>query len=264
MPRCIWGIVWRLWRRLALLWPSLWQTGLVVLLFLPLAIFVSEITNWLIPYVPTLGLNLEKQLGAMDIEKVIIAACFFPAVGEELLFRGFIGRGLVGRYGRVAGVLITSAIFGAIHLEPLQAIGAFFIGIVLHYVYLTTKSLFVPIMLHFLNNFLAVVAMRYAETVPIPGISAAGEGGEVIHTPVGILLTSVALLGILCVLFYQTRSSWRTPDGHPWRIAYPTAEMPADSKLSIQSEGPRAMPLTCAIVFFCLLGCLLHLAIHSS
>src|SRR5207247_6579582 len=74
------------------------------------------------------------------------------AVNEELFCRGFLGRGLVGRYGVVLGVLITSAIFGLIHGNVPQGIWAFVLGCSLHLAYLATRSLWVPMLLHFLNN----------------------------------------------------------------------------------------------------------------
>lgn len=79
------------------------------------------------------------------------------AVNEELFCRGFLGRGLVGRYGIVWGVLITSIVFGSIHLNLPQGIWACVLGVFLHLAYLATRSLWVPILLHFVNNALAVL-----------------------------------------------------------------------------------------------------------
>ncbi len=77
------------------------------------------------------------------------------AVGEELFCRGFLGRGLVGRYGFVKGILLTSMFFGILHLDPPHVLATFVMGMVLHFVYLMTRSLWMPMLLHFLNNSLA-------------------------------------------------------------------------------------------------------------
>src|SRR5207244_1470775 len=88
----------------------------------------------------------------------ILIIGFGPAIGEELWCRGFLGRGLVGNYGPVAGAFLTSFLFGLIHIEPRQAMVAMLMGLVLHYTYLMTRSLLVPMLLHLLNNSLAVTA----------------------------------------------------------------------------------------------------------
>ena len=79
------------------------------------------------------------------------------AVNEELFCRGFLGRGLVGRYGILIGVLVTSVIFGVIHLNLPQGIWACILGCFLHLAYLATRSLWAPMLLHFVNNAIAVL-----------------------------------------------------------------------------------------------------------
>ena len=80
-----------------------------------------------------------------------------PGIGEELFCRGFLGRGLSGRFGLAGGILLTSFFFGAIHVAPQQAIGAGLLGIVLHLSYVTTRSILAPMMMHMLNNGLIVL-----------------------------------------------------------------------------------------------------------
>ena len=87
---------------------------------------------------------------------VIIFGALFPALGEELLFRGYIGRGLVARWGMGKGVLLTSLLFGAVHIHPLHAVVAAFLGVILHALYLWTRSLIVPMLLHGINNYAAI------------------------------------------------------------------------------------------------------------
>src|SRR5262249_25780361 len=65
--------------------------------------------------------------------------------------------GLVGRHGALIGVLLASAIFGAIHLNLPQGLWAFVMGCCLHLAYLATRSLWVPVLLHFINNAAAVI-----------------------------------------------------------------------------------------------------------
>ena len=74
------------------------------------------------------------------------------SVLEEILFRGIIQESSTMRWGAFRGILITSLIFGAIHIIPQQAVNAFFLALVIGYVYHVTGSLMPVIILHALNN----------------------------------------------------------------------------------------------------------------
>src|SRR5207253_10760140 len=65
--------------------------------------------------------------------------------------------------GIIPGILLTSFFFGAIHIDPHQGAMAMLLGIFLHYVYLTTRSLWMPMLLHFLVNSFSVTADKRSE-----------------------------------------------------------------------------------------------------
>lgn len=76
-----------------------------------------------------------------------------PGVVEELWCRGFLGRGLVGRYGWPLGIALTSLFFGMLHMFPIwYVIVTGTMGVGLHLIYLATKSLWASMLLHALNN----------------------------------------------------------------------------------------------------------------
>jgi membrane protease YdiL (CAAX protease family) len=138
----------------------------------------------------------------------------FPAVGEELFFRGFLGRGLVARWGRTWGVILTSSLFGLMHLQPLHVVMATLIGLCLHAVYLWTRSLLAPILLHAIYNchasFLGALA-RNAQ--PDVGIDE--------HVPPALALTGLfAFLGLVSLL-YRSRVRWVLADGKDWSPGSP-------------------------------------------
>jgi membrane protease YdiL (CAAX protease family) len=114
-----------------------------------------------------------------------------PGIGEELWCRGFLGRGLVGRYGYFGGVLLTSILFGLIHLEPRQVVYATVMGVFLHGAYLATRSLFVPILLHMTNNSLSILAMHLANNFPaLKAVDTPAEQIPLIVYAAAILLTA--------------------------------------------------------------------------
>jgi membrane protease YdiL (CAAX protease family) len=119
------------------------------------------------------------------------------AVNEELFCRGFLGRGLVGRYGVPFGVLFTSFIFALLHGNLPQGAFAFVLGCFMHLAYLATRSLWVPILLHFLNNALVVVLSylysRLGSTIEQTAPGASGLPGWA-GLAIGLVILAVSLL----------------------------------------------------------------------
>jgi membrane protease YdiL (CAAX protease family) len=132
----------------------------------------------------------------------MLAFAVGPAVNEELWFRGYLGRGLVGRYGPTAGVLLASLFFGLVHVHPVQAAYAALMGLWLHFAYRMTRSLWVPVLVHFLNNGLAVVAALLAG-----GASAAADAPPAPSAAVlwGIGVAAVAVLAAASWGLYKLR-----------------------------------------------------------
>lgn len=110
------------------------------------------------PFQEEAGRTLGDLLGSVHWSVAVLAVGVCPGVAEELWCRGFLGRGLVGRYGPWLGVLLASAFFGLLHLyPPAYVLITAVMGAVLHFTYLMSRSLWVPILLHVLNNSLAAL-----------------------------------------------------------------------------------------------------------
>ena len=90
----------------------------------------------------------------------IFSMTVMAALVEELLFRGAI-QGHLQRKGMkpLHAILISSAIFGVIHLNPIQVAFAFAIGLIFGWLYYRTGSLVPGIIGHFLNNSIACIQM---------------------------------------------------------------------------------------------------------
>jgi membrane protease YdiL (CAAX protease family) len=149
-----------------------------------------------------------------------------PGVGEELWTRGFLGRGLVGRYGWVAGVLLTSALFGLMHVDPPHAVATAVMGVWLHFVYVTGRSLWLPILLHFVNNALGVLVVLPAGPV-VPGFQALERAAE--QSPVLVYATASLLVAGVAWALYQSRArlvSVVPEGGVAWRPPFAGVEYP--------------------------------------
>jgi CAAX protease family protein len=100
----------------------------------------------------------------------IVGAVFAPFV-EETFFRGFLFQGFRERYGWKVGMLLSSAIFAAAHLDLVALIPTFILGNVLAYLYHRSNSVWPGIFLHFLVNvfglFGAYFATHYQNLIPL-------------------------------------------------------------------------------------------------
>lgn len=79
---------------------------------------------------------------------------------EEILFRGIIQQEISNSYGKVRGVVMAAAVFGIVHIIPQQVINAFFIGIILGYIYIKSGSLTPAILIHAVNNAISYIFMQ--------------------------------------------------------------------------------------------------------
>jgi len=88
-----------------------------------------------------------------DLIVNLIIVALLPAIGEELLFRGIIQKELLGKIqNHHVAIIIASIIFSGIHLQIQGFLPKFFIGLILGYAYYWTKSIWYPMILHFINN----------------------------------------------------------------------------------------------------------------
>ncbi len=92
----------------------------------------------------------------------LLVVAVLPAIGEEILFRGVIQQQLEkSMKNGVVAVWITAAIFSAIHMQFEGFLARLVLGAALGYLFYWTKNLWVPIIAHFLNNGLQVVAAHF-------------------------------------------------------------------------------------------------------
>jgi len=90
----------------------------------------------------------------------LVVIAFFPAVFEEVLFRGGLQQVLVKwTKSPWAGIIITSILFSAFHLSYFGFFARAGLGIVLGLIFYYSRNIWLNILLHFLNNAFLVTAM---------------------------------------------------------------------------------------------------------
>lgn len=94
---------------------------------------------------------------------VVLYGLLLAPVFEEVIFRGFLLPPAVARLGRAGGVVVTSGLFGLMHLTDPQAVPPLVVlGTMLALLRLRSGSLWPAIGLHVLNNVAAVGLMFLA------------------------------------------------------------------------------------------------------
>lgn len=153
-------------------------SGLIVIfLNLILALFSTEI-----PDVEVYSPN------AFYLIMNLISVGIVAGLSEEIIFRGMILNSLA-RYNKGFAVVVSALIFSMMHMNLSQGIPAFFSGICFGYIYLRSGSLMVTVLLHILNNFIAVFVTAF-------------DGGLMV-TLLSLLLVALVVYG--CVVWYKER-----------------------------------------------------------
>ncbi len=91
------------------------------------------------------------SLTILAINMVVVA--LMPAIGEELFFRGVLQKLFHQITNNVHWAVIISAfLFSFFHLQFFGFLPRFYMGLVLGYAFVFTRNLWIPIVMHFVNN----------------------------------------------------------------------------------------------------------------
>jgi len=112
--------------------------------------FVTWYLHWSYPVTTYLAADGSIPVGA-NVLRFVSLVVLTPLL-EEMLFRGYLLRAWSEKWGLWTGVLLSSAVFGAIHADTLAAM---LTGIGFALLYLRTQSLWAPILAHSAYNFVA-------------------------------------------------------------------------------------------------------------
>ena len=191
------------------------STILVIAIMMLIVPFVGLLLEWniQIPFPDWLvqfNVNSEAIVEAFlkmgtiwDLLYTLIVIAVVPAIGEELLFRGYlqqkIGNGLKNFH---IAILIVAFLFSAIHLDIQGIIPRFVLGVLLGYLYYWSKSLWLPILAHFINNAQAVIFSYSLFKIDIGAYSALSEAK--VDPMLGLF--SFASVSLLLYILYQNLS----------------------------------------------------------
>ena len=138
-----------------------WKPSFFKLLLLGLVMLLGldYILGELMTFLPNYDQLLEdysSMFEGIDMIYLLIGGVIVGPICEEIIFRGIIEEGFLQTYNSPGKAILFSAmIFGGIHLVPLQVLNAFLAGLLLGWIYWKTRSLWIVIIMHILNNYMA-------------------------------------------------------------------------------------------------------------
>jgi hypothetical protein len=197
---------------------------LVVPGFLVISGVIQEAFLWATGVRPPPAMKaLNGIFGTFPWPLTVLAVAIGPGVVEEFWCRGFLGRGLSARYGLVAGVLLTSSLFALMHVDPSQLLVIALMGAYLHFVYLATRSIWAPILLHAMNNGVSILLVLTLKPEQM-------EQDK--HVPLVVSVVALALMIFGSVALWTSRAELQPVSGGDpewdtaWEPEYPGVSAP--------------------------------------
>lgn len=102
-----------------------------------------------------------------DLLFAIVAVAIVPAIIEELFFRSSLQKILMDWSGKpFVAIVVTAIVFSAFHFSYFGFLSRMSLGIMLGCIYYFTKSIWMPILMHFINNAIGVITLYVVRTDP--------------------------------------------------------------------------------------------------
>jgi len=101
--------------------------------------------------------NLLNANNAFETILIIAVVAVTPAICEEVFFRGFVLTSFNQKFKPFFSALITAFFFAIYHFNPYGSLALILLGLYFGFAAYTSNSIIVPMLLHFLNNFLAIL-----------------------------------------------------------------------------------------------------------
>ncbi|WKZ69115.1 MAG: CPBP family intramembrane metalloprotease [Melioribacteraceae bacterium] len=89
---------------------------------------------------------------------IIFVVAVVPSICEEVFFRGYVQKSFEFRIKPVWAAFVTAIFFALYHFNPYGLIALFALGFFFGYSAFKSESIFIPLILHFLNNLIAIIS----------------------------------------------------------------------------------------------------------
>jgi membrane protease YdiL (CAAX protease family) len=112
-------------------------------------------------------LAMTQMKSLVDLLVAVIAVAVVPAIVEELYFRAGLQKILINWSGKPhLAIIITAIIFSTFHFSYFGFLSRMSLGIMLGYIYFFTKTIWLPMLMHFLNNLVGISTLYFVKGDP--------------------------------------------------------------------------------------------------
>ena len=157
--------------------------------------------------------GLTDTLMGYNLPLTLLVVALTPAICEEMMFRGFILSGFKSKYRKWTAIVLCAFIFGVYHTSLIRLIPTMMLGICFAMIVYYTGSIIPAMMMHCLNNAIAVVEMYYPgwleENFPLVFGTDETILGSVVLALISVVITFAG------VRLLQMVSRAKTGDGSP-------------------------------------------------
>lgn len=143
---------------------------------------------------------VDEMLTGIDPLAAFLLIAVLPAIGEELVFRGYLYKKLA-RFGPKTYIFVSALLFSTFHATLEQMLYAFVLGLLFAWITWQTKSVYYSMFLHFLINFLSANVLE--------GISS-----DAAWAVMDFALIAVVAVGV--ILLIRNRKNFRLPTSPDW------------------------------------------------
>jgi membrane protease YdiL (CAAX protease family) len=131
---------------------------------------LKGLETWIKETEESLGQQLEAMLFTHNVWVIIfniIVICVLTGIGEEFLFRGLL-QTLFGRVFKNPHVLVwvIAILFSTVHFQFYGFLPRTLLGVYLGYLMYYTKTIWIPVLAHFTNNFCSLVVFYIFQDSP--------------------------------------------------------------------------------------------------
>ena len=162
---------------------------------------MAGIEQWMREKEEAAAMLTERFLQADNTGMLIInigLLALLPAMAEELSFRGTLQQVLPGKH---LAIWITAFIFSAIHMQFYGFVPRMLMGAMFGYIFAWAGSLWLPIVMHFTNNGLAVLTYYVLDESALDSKNIADTIGAGDTWWLGVISLVITSLGLL--IFYR-------------------------------------------------------------
>lgn len=167
------------------------QLGGSVLLYIGTYFIVSlvaQITAFFFSGMSEVTSGMLEMFTTVSKPVMFLIVAVSPAICEEMLCRGFIAHSLSGIKKEWLQVLLIGILFGIFHLDPYRFLPTAILGAALGYILVKTRSIFLTMIFHFVNNAISTLATFYLQNLQ-------EKTPEIFETAMTMKVTPLTLIG---------------------------------------------------------------------